>query len=191
MDPLMKTEIQRCLEVLQSGGIILYPTDTIWGIGCDATNESAVAKIIALKQRADSKSMIVLIDQSGRLATYIKEVPQQAYELMELSEQPITLVLEGARGLAKNVIAEDGSAGVRMVLDEFCRNLIGRLRKPLVSTSANISGTDSPANYSEIADEIINGVDYVVQLRQHEMEKKKPSAIIRVGAGGQIKFIRK
>ena len=187
----MKKEIEKCLEVLNAGGIILYPTDTIWGIGCDATNTNAVAKIFELKSRPEAKSMIILLDHTGRLPGYIREVPQQAYELMELSEQPLTVVLEGAKNLAPNLVAPDGSIAVRIVMDEFCRNLVGRLRKPLVSTSANISGEQSPASFSEVSEKIKSGVDYIVGLRQHEKISVKPSTIIRVGKGGEIKFIRK
>ena len=187
----MKKEIEKCLEVLNAGGIILYPTDTIWGIGCDATNEKAAAKIFDLKSRPEAKSMIILLDHTGRLPGYIKEVPQQAYELMELSEQPLTIVLDGAKNLAPNIIAPDGSIGVRIVMDEFCRNLIGRLRKPLVSTSANRSGAQPPASFSEVSDEIKSGVDYIVGLRQNEEITNKPSTIMKVGTGGEIKFIRK
>jgi L-threonylcarbamoyladenylate synthase len=191
MDELIKVEIEKCLEVLKSGGLILYPTDTIWGIGCDATNETAVAKIFALKERDDSKSLIVLLDQTGRLASYVKDVPQQAYELMELSEEPLTIVLDGARNVAANLIAADGSIGIRIVKDEFCRNLVTRLRKPLVSTSANITGETPPAGFQDISSKIKSGVDYIVRLRQHEKSAAKPSVILKVGAGGKIKFIRK
>jgi L-threonylcarbamoyladenylate synthase len=187
----MKEEIDKCLEVLNGGGIILYPTDTIWGIGCDATNEKAVAKIFELKSRPDAKSMIILLDHTTRLAGYITEVPQQAYELMELTEQPLTIVLDGAKNLASNVIASDGSIGVRIVMDEFCNKLIGRLRKPLVSTSANISGDKTPSSFFEVSDKIKSGVDYIVGLRQREKISIKPSTILRVGRGGEIKFIRK
>src|SRR5689334_7183761 len=164
----IKTEIEKCLDVLKSGGLILYPTDTIWGIGCDATNEKAVARVYTLKERSDSKSMIILLDHTSRLSYYLERVPSQAYELMELSEQPLTLVLDGAKNLAPNLLAEDGSVGIRVVMDEFCRNLITRFRKPLVSTSANISGESSPGNFWEINEKIKEGVDYVVQLRQEE-----------------------
>lgn len=191
MDERMKIEVEKCVDVMRSGGIILYPTDTIWGIGCDATNENAVSKIFSLKRRPDSKSMIVLLDQTGRLATYVREVPQQAYELMELTEQPLTLVLDGARNLAPNLAAEDGTIGIRIVMDEFCRKLIERLRKPIVSTSANISGEKSPGSFSEISDVIREGVDYIVGLRQSEAHGGRPSSVLRVGLRGEIKFIRK
>lgn len=187
----MKEEINKCLEVLKAGGIILYPTDTVWGIGCDATNEAAITKIFELKSRPEAKSMIILLDHTSRLPGYINNVPLQAYELMELSEQPLTLVLDGAKNIARNIIAPDGSIGVRIVLDEFCRNLISRLRKPLVSTSANISGEPAPASFSDISEKIKSGVDYIVGLRQREKIINKPSTIMKVGTGGEIKFIRK
>ncbi len=186
----MKAEIEECIEVLKSGGLILYPTDTIWGIGCDATNEEATQKIFQLKRRTDSKSMIVLLDNEARLAAYIREVPQQAYELMEYSEKPLTLVLPGAKNLAKNIIAADESIGIRITKDEFCRNVIQRFRKPIVSTSANISGENPPLNFSEVSEEIKSGVDYVVRLRQNESQKGFPSQIIQLGVGGEIKFLR-
>lgn len=191
MTEAMKLEISKCLDVLHAGGIILYPTDTIWGIGCDATNPEAVAKVYTLKSRADSKSMIILLDQPGRLPAYIREVPPQAYELMELSEEPLTIVLDGAKNVASNLVAEDGSIGVRIVMDEFCKNLISRLRKPIVSTSANTSGEAAPAGYSEISEKIKSGVDYIVGLRQEERTAKKPSTILKLGLNGEIKFIRK
>jgi L-threonylcarbamoyladenylate synthase len=144
-----------------------------------------------LKSRPEAKSMIILLDHTGRLPGYIKEVPQQAYELMELSEQPLTVVLEGAKNLAPNVVAPDGSIGIRVVSDPFCRNLINRLRKPLVSTSANISGEKPPSSFFEISEEIKSGVDYIVGLRQDEEISVKPSAILKLGPGGEIKFIRK
>jgi len=190
MDEINK-EIDKCLVVLRAGGMILYPTDTVWGIGCDATNEKAVDKIFALKRRDDSKSMIILLDHTARLRGYFNEVPQQAYEIMELSEQPVTLVLSGAKNVAKNMIAVDGSLGVRIVLDEFCRRLIGRFGKPIVSTSANISGQQTPVSFSSVSAEIISGVDHVVSLRQNEATESKPSTILKMGVGGEIKFIRR
>jgi L-threonylcarbamoyladenylate synthase len=191
MNTEMKIEIEKCVQVLRSGGIILYPTDTIWGIGCDATNESAVSKIYALKQRPDSKTMIILLDSVNRLAAYVREVPEQAYELMELSEQPLTVVLDGARNIAGNLIAGDGSIAIRVVKDEFCRKLVERLRKPVVSTSANRTGTDAPSSFSEISREIRQGVDYIAGYRRNEAMQGKPSTILKVGLRGEIKFIRK
>ena len=187
----VRNELNICLDILRKGGIILYPTDTIWGIGCDATNEKAVASIFNLKKRADSKSMIVLLDQTARLAAYIADPPQQAYELMELSEQPLTLVLDGAKNVAKNLVAEDGSLGVRIVKDEFCAALVAKLGKPIVSTSANISGEPSPSCFADISSQISSGVDYVVGLRRNETHGAKPSTIIRMGRSGEFRFLRK
>jgi L-threonylcarbamoyladenylate synthase len=171
--------------------LILYPTDTIWGIGCDATNEEAVAKIFKLKKREDSKSMIILLDSEARLPSYIREVPEVAWDLIECADTPLTIIYDGAKNLAKNVVAEDGSIGIRITKDEFCKRLIEKFRKPIVSTSANISGNDAPASFSDIDEDIINGVDYVVNLRQEELSKSSPSAIIKLGVGGEVKIIRR
>ncbi len=190
MDNKIKEEVDKALDVLKKGGVILYPTDTIWGIGCDATNEKAVQRVYEIKKRDDSKSMIVLLDNEARLPAYIDYVPEQAWDLIEYSDKPLTVILSGARNVAKNIIAEDGTIGVRITKDEFCRKLVERLRKPIVSTSANISGEASPQNFSEVSAEIKSSVDYVVDLRQEETEKKAPSRIIKVGKKGEIKIIR-
>ncbi len=183
-------EISKCLEVLSKGGTILYPTDTIWGIGCSATDEQAVANVFTLKKRADSKTMIILVDTEERLSTYIEQVPEQAWQLIEYSEKPLTLVLPGARNVVKNLVAEDGSIAIRIVKDDFCRQLIFRFRRPIVSTSANFSGDPSPANFSDINEEIKSSVDYVVALRQQESHRNSPSRIIKLGLKGEIKIIR-
>lgn len=188
---MLKDEVNKALKVLQDGGIILYPTDTIWGIGCDATNTEAVQKIFALKQREESKSMIVLIDTDNKLQSYITEVPEIAYQLIEFAENPLTLVMPGARNISPALIAEDGSVGIRVVNHPFCQQLIQRLRKPIVSTSANISGQPSPEYFSKISQDIIDGVDYVVDIDQHSMEKKNPSTIMRLGPNGSFEFIRR
>src|SRR5476651_1867527 len=159
---MLKDEVAKALKVLQEGGIILYPTDTIWGIGCDATNTEAVKKIYALKQRDEAKSMIILLGVDNQLQSYISNVPDIAYDLMEYAENPLTLVMPGAKNISPALIATDGSVGVRVTNHEFCKQLIQRLRKPLVSTSANISGEPSPKNFGQISAEIIDGVDYVV-----------------------------
>jgi L-threonylcarbamoyladenylate synthase len=184
-------EINKSLDVLKNGGIILYPTDTIWGIGCDATNDKAVERIFNLKQREDSKSMIILLDNAARLSSYIRDVPEQAWDLIELSTNPLTVILPGARNLAKNLITQDDTVGIRITNDAFCNALIQRFKKPIVSTSANISGQPSPENFSQISDEIKAGVDYVVSLRQSEKTKGRASTIIQLGLGGEIKIIRK
>lgn len=188
---MLKDEVNKSLKVLQDGGIILYPTDTIWGIGCDATNTDAVKKIFALKQREESKSMIVLVDTDNKLQSYITDVPEIAYQLIEFAENPLTLILPGARNLSPALIAEDGSVGIRVSSHPFCQQLIQRLRKPIVSTSANISGQPSPAYFLQVDQEIIDGVDYVVDLDQHSMEIKKPSTIMRLDPNGSFEFIRR
>ncbi|MDL2322880.1 threonylcarbamoyl-AMP synthase [Bacteroidales bacterium OttesenSCG-928-A17] len=187
----MEEEIKKACEILNKGGIILYPTDTIWGIGCDATNEEAVKRIYDLKQRSDSKSMLVLIDSPAKLNYYVNDIPDIAYDLIELSDKPLTLIYSGARNLASNLIASDGSIGIRITNETFSKELCRRFRKPLVSTSANISGNPSPALFSEINPQIIRSVDYVVNYRQGETQKVKPSGIIRIEKGGIITIIRK
>jgi L-threonylcarbamoyladenylate synthase len=186
----MDNEIKKAIEILNQGGIILYPTDTIWGIGCDATNSEAVQRIYKIKQREDSKSMLVLLDSESRLQQYIKEVPEIAWQLIEVSDKPITIIYPGAKNLAENLIADDDSIGIRITADEFCQKLLSRFKKPLVSTSANISGKKSPSIFAEIEEEIIHSVDYVVNWRQDEFNSGTPSSIIKLGIGGEIKIIR-
>jgi L-threonylcarbamoyladenylate synthase len=188
---MLKEEVAKALKVIQDGGIILYPTDTIWGIGCDATNTEAIKKIFALKQRDEAKSMIILLDTENKLESYIQEVPSIAYDLIEYAENPLTLVMPGAKNISPALIAADGSVGIRVAKHEFCQQLIQRLRKPVVSTSANISGKPSPQTFDEIDQEIIDGVDYVVNEEQHVSEKKKPSTIMRLTPDGQFEFIRR
>src|ERR1700761_5271571 len=188
---MLRDEVNKALKVLQEGGIILYPTDTIWGIGCDATNTEAIKKIYALKQRDEAKSMIILLDTENKLESYIQEVPSIAYDLIEYAENPLTLVMPGAKNISSSLISADGSVGVRVAKHDFCQQLIQRLRKPLVSTSANISGRPSPQNFGQIEPEIIDGVDYVVDLEQHSMEHKKPSTIMSLQPDGRFEFIRR
>src|ERR1700741_2416471 len=171
---MLRDEVAKAFNVIQEGGIILYPTDTIWGIGCDATNTEAVKKIFQLKQRDEAKSMIILLDTANKLESYVKEVPAVAYDLIEYAENPLTLVMPGAKNISPALINEDGSIGIRVAKHDFCFQLIQRMRKPLVSTSANISGRPSPQNFGQIEQEIIDGVDYVVDLEQHNTELKKP-----------------
>jgi L-threonylcarbamoyladenylate synthase len=187
----MKNELEKALEVLKAGGIILYPTDTIWGIGCDATNEEAVQKVMALKGRSASKSLIVLLDNENKLASYVPEIPDVAYDLIEFAENPLTIVYSNAKNLAPSVINEDGSVGIRVVKHNFCQQLIQRFRLPIVSTSANISGQAAPKNFSELAQEIIDGVDYVVNLEQEVLEEKTPSTIMKLSPDGLFTFIRR
>ncbi|QZE14338.1 threonylcarbamoyl-AMP synthase [Halosquirtibacter laminarini] len=186
-----KEDINKAIEVIQSGGIILYPTDTVWGIGCDATNEEAVRKIYELKKRSDSKSMLVLMENPGLIARYIDMMPDVAWELIEVTEKPLTIIYPNAKNLAPNLLSEDKTVGIRITEEKFTSDLIRRIRKPLVSTSANISGEPTPGNFVDISDEIKNGVDYVVEFRQGDMEKKQSSSIIKLGVGGEIEILRK
>ncbi len=184
-------DIQKCVTVLQNGGIILYPTDTIWGIGCDATNEEAVAKIYALKQRPDSKSMLVLVADQKQLNKYITVPHPEISEYLNASTKPTTVIYENAINLADNLINKtDGSIGIRIVQDDFCKQLLKRFRKPIVSTSANMSGHPSPQNFSAITADIKAGVDYIVQHRQSETTPSMPSAIIKRNADGSLHIIR-
>lgn len=186
-----KEDLNKALETLKNGGIILYPTDTIWGIGCDATNPEAVEKVFALKGRNKSKSMIVLLHNDNQLAGYVNDVPEVAYQLIEVADRPMTIIYSNAKNLASNVIAEDGSVGIRIVNHPFCQQLLQRFRKPIVSTSANISGQPSAAAFDEIAEEIKQGVDYIVQYGQQDTTKGKPSIIMKLDPSGKFEFIRK
>jgi len=179
MQDNFENDIEQCLAVLKNGGIILYPTDTIWGIGCDATNADAVAKIAALKQRPDYKSFVILVADEKDVLQYTASPDLAVFDYLQQNEKPTTVIYAHALGLADNVIAADGSIAIRICKDAFCRHLIKRLGKPLVSTSANVSGGASPANFSEISTDIINGVDYVVQHRRDEQEPSQPSSIIK------------
>ena len=186
----LNTEVHKAFEVIQNGGIILYPTDTVWGIGCDATNTEAVKKIYALKQREESKSMIVLMNGEKMMYNVFKDIPETAWQILDLSEKPTTLILDNPRNVALNIIADDKTLGVRIVKEPFCFKLMERMKKPLVSTSANISGNFTPKSFKEIDPEIIKGVDYVVNLH-HEKICDKPSTIIKLSLDNQVKIIRK
>lgn len=186
-----RDDLQSALRVLQSGGLILYPTDTIWGIGCDATNAEAVEKVYQLKQRADAKALISIIDSNAKLMALMAEIPSIAYDLMEVTTTPLTIIYPNVRGLAPNLLADDGSAAIRVVDREpFCKVLGERLRKPIVSTSANLSGTPAPRHFGEIAPAIIEGVDYVVKYRQEDRTPSKASSIIKLNADGTFNLIR-
>lgn len=185
-----REDIKRAIEVMNRGGIILYPTDTIWGLGCDATNEDAVRRIFEIKQRADSKALITLVDSEVKVESYVRDVPEVAWDLIELSEKPLTIIFDGARNLAKNLLAEDGSIGIRVTREPFSRELCMRMKRAIVSTSANVSGQPSPRNFSEIAEEILAAVDYVCTSRREEKENPAASSIIKLGAGGEISIIR-
>jgi L-threonylcarbamoyladenylate synthase len=186
----LKGDISNCLKVLQEGGVILYPTDTVWGLGCDATNAKAVEKLYQLKKRSDAKSMLVLVDCAGRIQNYIAEMPDIAWDLIEVSNKPLTIIYPNAKNLAHNLLAEDKSVGIRVTNESFSHQLCARFRKPIVSTSANISGQPTPLFFEEVTDEIKTACDYVVQFRQTDKEKKEPSNIIKLNADGSIQIIR-
>lgn len=186
----MIEDIKKACQVMSEGGVILYPTDTIWGLGCDATNPEAVKRVYEIKQRADSKAMLVLVDSDVKVDFYVSDVPAVAWELIDVADKPLTIIYDGARNLAPNLLAEDGSLGIRITREEFSKQLCFRFRKAIVSTSANISGQPSPANFSEVSEEIKSLVDYVVEYRQEDISRPKPSGIIKLGKGGVIKVIR-
>lgn len=186
----MNEEIKKTCQILVEGGIVLYPTDTIWGIGCDATNEDAVRKVYELKKRADNKAMIVLLDNQVKLDYYVQDVPELSWDLIELSDKPLTIIYDNARNVASNLIAEDGSLAIRVTKEKFSNELCKRFRKALVSTSANISGQKPPRCFADISDEIKEGVDYIVDYRRDETSNPAPSGIVKLGKGGEIKIIR-
>ncbi len=183
-------EVEYCVSILNEGGVILYPTDTIWGLGCDATNPDAVKRIYELKKRTDSKAMIVLLDSPAKLNYYVSDLPDLSWDLIEYSEKPLTIIYDGARNVAQNLIAEDSSLAIRITKEKFSNELCKRFRKAIVSTSANISGHPSPSNFSMIEETIKNGVDYIVTFRQNETTNPKPSGIIKLGLNGEVKIIR-
>jgi len=186
-----KADLDEAVATLRQGGIILYPTDTVWGIGCDATNEEAVQRIYALKRRQDSKSMLVLVAETHEVERLISDVPEIAYDLMELAVRPITIVYtSGASGVAPSLIGEGGSLGIRQTQEAFSSALCRQLRRPIVSTSANISGEPTPLFFSGISEEIRLGVDYIVRYRQEDNTPREPSQIIQLGTGGEVKVLR-
>lgn len=187
----MESEIQKALSVLRSGGIILCPTDTVWGLSCDATNKDAVEKIYKIKERDPSKSLILLIDDEKFLNKYLKEVPSLAWDLLEITENPLTIIYDDARNLAPNAIASDGSVAIRVCKDEFCKKLIHKFGRPIVSTSANLSGEDTPECFGEIDEKILAAVDHVVNWRQNDNTKGKASSIIKMKMNAEIQVIRK
>lgn len=188
----MKTEddIKKAVEVMEKGGVILYPTDTVWGIGCDATNADAVAKVYAIKHRDDTKALICLVDSDARIQRYVRNVPEVAWDLLELAEKPTTVILDNAVNLAPNLIAEDGSIAMRITREPFSKELCYRFQKPIVSTSANISGEPAAQNYCDISEELINAVDYVCWSRRQEHKPHTPSSIIKLSENGEVKIIR-
>jgi L-threonylcarbamoyladenylate synthase len=184
-----KQEIEDCNRIIREGGTLLYPTDTVWGLGCDATNKEAVAKIGGVKKRHE-KSYVILMESDGMLQRYVRYVPEVAWDLIDASEDPITIVYPEGYNLADGVCAKDGSVAVRITRDPFCQALIRKIRKPLLSTSANVSGESTPRNFEDISQPILDGVDYVVQHRRNEPTQSKPSSIIRLGLTGQVEIIR-
>ena len=184
-------DIRNAVEVMRRGGIILYPTDTVWGIGCDATNAEAVSRVYQIKQRDDSKALICLVDSDARLQRYVRQVPDVAWQLIDCCDRPTTLILDGAVNLAPNLIAADGSIGIRITQEAFSKELCYRFQKAIVSTSANISGEPAAQNYRDIDPKIIEQVDYVCWTRRQEHLPHKPSSIIKLGQGGEVTIIRK
>lgn len=184
-------DIRTAVEVMRKGGVILYPTDTVWGIGCDATNADAVAKVYAIKHRDDSKALICLVDSAVRLQRYVRNAPEVAWKVMELATKPTTVIFDNAVNIAPNLIAEDGSIAMRITSEPFSKELCYRFQKPVVSTSANISGEPAAENYKDISEELLGAVDYVCYSRRQEKQPHTPSSIIKIGADGQVKIIRK
>lgn len=185
----MTSEINNCIAVLEKGGLILYPTDTVWGIGCDATNEAAVKKVYALKQREDSKALICLVANDAMLERHVAQVPEVAYDILDLATKPTTIIYDAPKGIAANLIARDNSLAIRVASDKFCQYLINKFKKPIVSTSANIAGEPTPTGFTKISNDIIKGVDYIVNL-QHDKKNGPPSSIIKLGNDGTVKVIR-
>lgn len=184
-------DIKNAIEVMKRGGVILYPTDTVWGIGCDATNAEAVAKVYKIKKRDDSKALICLVDSDARLQRYVRNVPNVAWDILDIAIKPTTIILDGAINLAPNLIAEDGSIALRITKEPFSHELCYRFQKPLVSTSANISGEPAAANYNDISQELLDAVDYVCFSRRQEHKPHTPSSIIKLKEDGEVTIIRK
>ena len=184
-------DIRKAVEVMRKGGVILYPTDTVWGIGCDATNEEAVRKVYDIKQRDDSKALICLVDSDARLQRYVRDVPDVAWQIIDCCDRPTTLILDGAVNLAPNLIAEDGSIGIRITQEPFSKELCYRFQKAIVSTSANISGEPAAQNYCDIDPRVMEAVDYVCWNSRQEHKPHTPSSIIKLGRGGEVQIIRK
>ena len=186
----MIEEIKKALKVLRNGGVILYPTDTVWGLGCDATNEEAVKRIYNIKQRIDNKAMLVLMDSTAKLQAYVTEIPDLAWDLIEMSTKPLTIIYPQGKNLASNLLGDDGSVGIRVSNEDFSKRLCEMFRRPIVSTSANVSGEPTPLNFAQISQAIIEAVDYVVNYRQEDLSEPAPSSIIKLGQGNLIKVIR-
>ncbi len=187
----MREEILKAVAILKEGGVLLYPTDTIWGIGCDASNEAAVKKVYDIKKRSEAKSLIALVDSEVRLERTVEEVPEVAWDLIEFTERPLTIIYVNPIGIAKNAINKDKSLGIRVTKDKFCREVIRNLNKAIISTSANISGEKQANSFAEISEEIKNSVDHIVNLRREEHNENQSSMIIKLDASGLINIIRK
>lgn len=183
-------DIKQACDIMRQGGLILYPTDTVWGIGCDATNEKAVARVYELKRRCDSKALIIMLANENQLQRYVLNVPDIAYELISVAVKPLTIVYDNGINICKNLCAEDGSIGIRITQENFSHKLCNTYRRPIVSTSANISGDSTPLSFHDISDEIKNGVDYIVKNRQNDTINNKPSSVIRLNNDGTIKILR-
>jgi L-threonylcarbamoyladenylate synthase len=191
MDKEIIEDIKNACKIMMQGGIILYPTDTIWGIGCDATNEEAVRKVYEIKQRSDSKAMLVLTDSFNKVNFYVDDLPDVAYDLVDLATKPLTIIYSKARNLAPNLLAEDGSVGIRVTKESFSQTLCERFRKAIVSTSANISGQPSPTCFADISEDIKQKMDYIVKFKQDNNSPAKPSSIIKLTNKGEVTIIRK
>ena len=187
----IEDDIKQAVETMQRGGVILYPTDTVWGLGCDATNAEAVARIYNIKKRNDSKAMICLTDKSQRLQRYIRNAPEVAWDVLELSTKPTTVIFDNVIGLAENLMAEDGSVGFRITNEPFSQQLCYRMQKPIVSTSANFSGEKTSQNYCDIPEELISLVDYVCFSRRQEKKPHTPSKVIKISQDGEVTIIRR
>lgn len=187
---MLQDEVKKAVDVLRKGGVILYPTDTVWGIGCDATNAEAVKRVYEIKKRVDSKALICLVDSEARLCRYVRNVADVTWDMIELSTKPLTIIFDNATGLAENLLAEDGSVGIRVTREEFSKELCYRFQKAIVSTSANISGEPTALTFDEIDEEIKSAVDYVVRYNQRCKEKHKPSSIVKISASGEFTIIR-
>ena len=184
-------EVKKCIEVMRQGGVILYPTDTVWGIGCDATRSDDVRRVYEIKRRADNKALIVMLGDVNVLDRYVDEVPEVAYDLIELSDKPITIVYDQGINLAPELLGEDGSVGIRVTSEEFSLKLCRTYRRPIVSTSANVSGEPTSTTFSQISDDIKSRVDYIVKSKQRDNAEHQPSSVVKLGADGSVKIIRK
>ena len=188
---MLQDEIRKAVEIMRQGGVILYPTDTVWGIGCDATNPEAVKRVYAIKQRSDHKALICLVDSDARLSRYVRNVADVTWDMIELATKTLTIIYPKAMGLAPNLMGEDGSVAIRVTKEEFSKELCYRFQKPIVSTSANISGEPTPQTFDEISEDIKNAVDYVVRYNQRCKEKHQPSSIVKIDEDGTFQIIRK